>query len=228
MSNERENIIEKIKKLLAHSVENGATEAEAIAFALKAQKLIAEYDIEEWELADDNKQEVIEHETERFYARKWSDYLAAIVASNFRCKSFNRRRVVKGSRRRKCYVVFVGYEFDAKAAAIVFDHLYEVGDRLGREWRKRIGHSMAYDNFVFGFCDGVKTELEKQCQALMLVCPQEVAAYIDALDLGPARRHRSVMKIEGVYDEGKAAGREAVRSRRMEEGEPGYRRALAG
>ena len=45
MSN-REQIIERIKKLLSHSVENGATEAEAVAFALKAQKLIADNDVE--------------------------------------------------------------------------------------------------------------------------------------------------------------------------------------
>ena len=48
MSDEkRSEIVKKIKKLLAHSVENGATEAEAVAFALKAQRLIAENDIEE-------------------------------------------------------------------------------------------------------------------------------------------------------------------------------------
>lgn len=33
---EREKIIEKIKKLREHSVENGCNEAEAIQFALKA------------------------------------------------------------------------------------------------------------------------------------------------------------------------------------------------
>lgn len=52
---EREKIIEKIKKLREHSVENGCNEAEAIQFALKAQKLIADNDVEEWELADEVK-----------------------------------------------------------------------------------------------------------------------------------------------------------------------------
>lgn len=59
----RSEIVEKIKKLLAHSVENGATEAEAVAFALKAQRLIAENDIEQWELGDEQRREVIEEES---------------------------------------------------------------------------------------------------------------------------------------------------------------------
>ena len=64
MSDEkRSEILEKIKKLLAHSVENGATEAEAVAFALKAQRLIAENDIEQWELGDEQRREVIEEES---------------------------------------------------------------------------------------------------------------------------------------------------------------------
>ena len=70
MSN-REQIIERIKKLLSHSVENGATEAEAVAFALKAQKLIAENDVEDWELGEECKQEVIEATTEKSYSRAW-------------------------------------------------------------------------------------------------------------------------------------------------------------
>lgn len=217
MSNDRENIIDKIKKLLAHSVENGATKAEAIAFALKAQKLIAEYDVEEWELADDGKQQVIEHETGMTYARKWREYLADTIADNFRCKAFFRKRREGGSRRGKTHIVFVGYEYDAKAAAVVFDHLYGVGDKLGRECRKRIGHPMAYDNFVFGFDDGVRAELEKQCQALMLVCPQEVTEYMDGLKLGQTSAYRTVYRCEEAYESGKVAGRDAVRSRRMEE-----------
>ena len=47
---DRERMIEKIGKLLEHSTANGATEAEAVAFALKAQRLMAENGIEEWEL----------------------------------------------------------------------------------------------------------------------------------------------------------------------------------
>ena len=221
MGGDREDIIGKIKKLLAHSVENGATEAEAIAFALKAQKLIAEHDVEAWELDDGGKQEVIECMTEKHYARKWREFLAVTVADNFRCKAFFESRRENGSQRRKTHVVFVGYECDTKAAAIVFDHLYEVGDRLGRECRKRIGHPMAYDNFVFGFDDGVRTELEKQCQALMLVCPQKVTEYMDGLELKNAIPYRKVYRFDGAYEEGAVAGREAVRSRRMEDSHPG-------
>lgn len=75
---EREKIIEKIKKLREHSVENGCNEAEAIQFALKAQKLIADNDVEEWELADEVKRVT---ETEGCKAsRPWAQSLLAVVA----------------------------------------------------------------------------------------------------------------------------------------------------
>ena len=91
MSDEkRSEIVEKIKKLLAHSVENGATEAEAVAFALKAQRLIAENDIEQWELGDEQRREVIEEESNVNLPRSWSRWLATVVAENFRCKLFLR------------------------------------------------------------------------------------------------------------------------------------------
>lgn len=135
--NNREQIIEKIKKLLEHSVENGATEAEAVAFALKAQKLIADNDIEEWELGEKAEREVVEVMTENYYTREWRGLLARAIADNFRCSVYQRSHQIKCSdKRRKSFCVFVGYPNDAKAASIVFDHLYKVGDALGKEYRK--------------------------------------------------------------------------------------------
>lgn len=182
MSN-REQIIERIKKLLSHSVENGATEAEAVAFALKAQKLIADNDVEDWELGEDCKQEVVEVMTEKSYSRAWRSFLACAIADNFRCKAIQSGRYVGNSSRRKTFITFVGYECDAK------------------------------------------DELEKQCQALMLVCPQDVEDYYNDMDLKAGRRPRLIWGSEHSQEAGRKAGREAVRSRRVEGGKPAYQLA---
>jgi len=50
----RDQVIEKIKKLLALSKKNN-NENEKIAAALKAQKLIAEFSVEEYEYMADKK-----------------------------------------------------------------------------------------------------------------------------------------------------------------------------
>ena len=103
---EREKIIEKIKKLREHSVENGCNEAEAIQFALKAQRLIADNDVEEWELADEVKQ-VTETTTART-AKAWAPSLASVIADNFRCRVYQRRVTD-----RKYEYVFVGWKADS-------------------------------------------------------------------------------------------------------------------
>lgn len=212
----REDVIDKIRKLLAHSVENGATQAEAIAFALKAQALIAEHDVQEWELGDAGEV-IVEHWVDLPTRRKWRWYLASIVSDNFRCRTYEQTFGRRRGHRGVPHVFFVGYEQDARAAALVFERLYVIGDELGRRAKREAGGwTYAYDNFVEGFCDGVAGELERQCRALMLVVPQEVSRYYDELDLCDGRPPRTFVFDPEIHDRGKAAGREAVRCGRME------------
>lgn len=225
---EREQVIDRIKKLLAHSVENGATEAEAIAFALKAQRLIADNDIEEWEFGESGKQEVIEVTSERSYVRTWRALLAVALADNFRCKAIATSKCTGGSKRRKSFITFIGYECDAKAALMVFEHLYKVGDELGKKHSKRYpAHRDAYENFVRGFVTGVRTELEKQCEALMLVRPREVEEHVKEMKLGKARPLRAIFMDEQSLEAGREAGRDAVRARRLADSVPPKELAMA-
>ena len=222
MSDEkRSEIVEKIKKLLAHSVENGATEAEAVAFALKAQRLIAENDIEQWELGDEQRREVIEDESNVNLPRSWSRWLATVVAENFRCKLF--LQPVEQGNRVKHHAVFVGYVQDAQAARIVFERLRRVAERAGNASRKKYcGASWAYNSITLGFVEGVKGELEKQCQALMLKVPSDVSEYYEGLDLEGMRKPPSNKVAGFLIEEGLEAGRDAVRAGRMGKPDDSY------
>ena len=215
---EREKVIEKIRKLREHSVENGATEDEAIAFALKAQKLIADHGIEDWEIeGEEVSREVIELESRTTMRRAWRKILLGVVAENFRCKGILTVKL-KGSRSEQV-PTFVGYRADAEAAMLVYDHLLAVGDRLGRRHEDDCYTDPdAYENFVRGFVYGVQLELEKQCQALMLVCPKDVDDYYNGMHLKRSRRPRRIGYSESSRAAGRQAGRDAVRSRRLGSG----------
>lgn len=86
---ERAKILERIKKLMALADNRGATEAEAMAAALAAQKLIAEYDVEEWELHSKDAEPMVEKRSDKA-SRRWRWHLAAIIGPAFRCRHFQR------------------------------------------------------------------------------------------------------------------------------------------
>lgn len=209
---DRERLIEKIGKLLEHSTANGATEAEAVAFALKAQRLMAENGIEEWELGDGDVSEIVELEVNPGVRRAWRKILHVVIAENFRCRAvLNVHRRARSSEHVPC---FIGRREDAEAAALVFENLLAVGDRLGREHEDdHYTDPDAYENFVRGFTDGVRLELERQSQALMLTTTTEVDEHMRGMSLGKARAPRRVGYSEESRAAGRSAGRDAVRSR---------------
>jgi len=228
-TDKREAIISKIKKLLEMTEGNGATQAEAVAFALKAQKLIAEYDVQDFELGQSADEPIEEVASNARTTRQWRGLLASVVADNFRCKALiNYSYENRHSKKRSASVKFYGYRHDAQAAAIVFEHLYEAGEKLAREYVARAkkglepGHRLStrtcHDSFVAGFVRGVKSELEKQSQALMLVMPKEVLDSWSEHSKGfkKASIKHSTGNAE-AEEQGFRDGRDAVRSGRLNE-----------
>lgn len=61
MADKMEKVMNLIKKLMEVTTENGATENEAIEASLKAQRLMAKYDIELSQL-EDNAEAIVETE----------------------------------------------------------------------------------------------------------------------------------------------------------------------
>lgn len=128
----KEEILKKIDKLLALAG-NNPNENEAISAALKAQELMAKYNIE---LADVQgaesgqkiKKEIYTPKKSSHYVSKWKYSLSQIIAKNFCCKTYSLGRDA---------IVFYGYEKDAKIANQVFGFLFETGNKLAdRYYRK--------------------------------------------------------------------------------------------
>ena len=213
----KKQMIEKIKKVMALA-ENNPNENEAIAAALKAQKLMAKFHINEDELGEElteSKLESMECEVGG-KTQKWKLQLAVVLANNFRCKIYLKNN----------NVTFYGFEEDVNVCSEVFHSLYKIGvklsDKLKRETRKEKGTAKGIRNtFCVGFVAGIKSELEKQCTALMIVIPKEVNDGYAKMSANWEKGKSSNLRIgsdRSVYEKGFQSGKDAVRKRSIEGG----------
>lgn len=212
-----EKILNKIKNLL-DLANNNPNENEAIAAALKAQELMAKYNIELDQL-DDKKEtrEIVKeiyHQSDKHEMRKWKIGLADIIAQNFRCKVYFMN---------KKDVVFYGYKEDAKIALNVFTYLYEIGNKFAVRYYnkcKKEGKETrgVMNTYLVGFKDGVAEVLEKQCTALMIVTPKEVTESFDEMTNG-WKTIKSTLRLSGdtsAYSNGKSDGKDMATARSIE------------
>ena len=214
-----EKVLDKVKKLLALAG-NNPSEAEAQAAALRAQELIAKYNLT---IADDEeKLEMSESSFETGVDKSWKYSLAAVVEKNFRVKSY-----WIGKRK----VVFYGYKQDTEVAREVFQYLFKVCEKNARrECRK--SYQMygtergVYYSYTRGFIKGIGQKLDEQCVALMIVTPTEVNDQWEEFKirenmgtLGGISRDGSAGFRRGVYEQGVKDGRLAMNERRLEGGQ---------
>lgn len=214
MSENKKEIIEKVKKILALAA-NNPNQNEAIAAALKAQELMAKFNIQEVEIGEEVTEDKIDslQAVVTGKAQKWRLSLAIVIAKNFRCKVY-----LDGQD-----VTFYGYNNDASIAKEVFLTMYAIGVKLSnkekREARKESGTAKGVRNtFCLGFVNGIKSELEKQCTALMIVTPKEVEeTYKEKFQHGKTRSASlTVSSDKKIYNKGFQAGREAIQGNRIE------------
>ena len=208
------NIENKIRKLLELS-NNNPNEHEAISAALKAQKLMAEYDLTIEQVKDKKElREIIEaiyRHTGKHEMKKWKYGLATTVGNNFRCKVF-----MYGCEE----VVFYGYKEDAKIALQVFSYLYEAGNKLAVKYynqcRKEGKNTRGVMNtYLAGFKKGISSVLEEQCKALMIITPQEVIDKFNERTNGWKTRTVStkITRDNTAFENGKRDGADVARSR---------------
>lgn len=206
--------IDKIRKLLALSLNNTSAE-EATAAALKAQEMMAKNGVTIADLEDDagiiaEKIEIAKYDCGNGHAWKFS--LAHVVAENFRCKNFSYG---------KSTIAFYGYETDAMAAKEVFAFLFKMGNKLSYNAAKRVWANTGScagvaNSFLRGFVAGVKSELDKQCVALMIIMAPEVKEQYSDFIKG-AKTISTGMRMNGydreAYSNGFSEGKRAMGKR---------------
>lgn len=206
----KEQLMNKVNKLLALAG-NNPSQAEANAAFAKAQKLIAEYNLNMDEFTED-KEEIVMMPCEHANNNGYRTILSVILGKNFRCRPMMCGGIVN----------FVGYKTDVQVCVQVFNYAYKVsrrnGQKLERQARKegRSAHGI-FNSYVHGFMSGVQEVLDEQCRALMIVVPDEVEKYADKIQ---GKQYRGGMRRTGFsrtsYEEGRKDGRAHMRSREIE------------
>lgn len=221
MSNEKvEQILDKVKKILALAG-NNPSEEEAKSAALKAQELLAKYNLSMADIGDDEdapKEQLIFTYYKTGVDKAWKYDLSSVVARNFRCRVtwFGKRELA-----------FYGFETDAKIACEVFEFLFMTCEKRSRytadkAYREQGCSKGVYYSFSKGFINGVASELDRQCTALMIVEAPEVkegySSWCESHNVRSMSVHRRDAKDfnKRHYDNGVIEGRNTIQARGIE------------
>lgn len=187
--NEREGkVIDKIEKLLA--LAGSDNENEARAAMVKAQELMAKYEIDRERVqGKGQKERPVIYLSGGPFKDEWVNMVASVIAENFRCRCITvQMRGTGGSFR----IRFYGYEEDAEICINIFNYAVKVVRKrfvtlraiyaeAGKGFRRN--EKM---NYISGFCQGLDRNFEEQKKqsqsfALALVTPEAVNTYVNEL-----------------------------------------------
>lgn len=214
-----EKILNKIKNLL-DLANNNPNEHEAMAAALKAQELMAKYNIDSSAVDSDKSEKELYEATyknsSKHEMKKWKVKLSNIIARNFCCKVYF---IENGGKD----VVFYGFKKDATIAVEVFKFLYETGNKLAVKYYnkcKKEGRNTkgVMNTYLIGFCEGIAEVLDRQCTALMIVTPKEVEEVFTEMtaDWKHINTSLKITSDTRAYNEGKTDGKNTAQARGIE------------
>lgn len=216
MTANMEKIADKIQKLLALAG-NNPSEEEAKAALLKAQKMMAEYNLSQSDLSGEEK---INYSLEPCKVRvnPRSKTMCTIIANSFACKA-----IIVGSK-----INFFGREDNAKAAKSSMEFIHKAMEHgMSEECRKyglstsQSGASLIYNAYAKGYINGLKQALDAQCVALAVIVPQDVKEEFSK-KFPNLRKTSSRMTSGRQYSEsyfkGEQDGRSVMNKRSLEAG----------
>ena len=171
------NLIQKLFNLGDKERNNSDQEAELAI--LKAQKLMAEYDISIEEIKEEKEPEYSHEMCEHKWNYGYRIPLAHVLAKNFRCELYEIGK----------YIVFMGRKVDATICRQTFEFAYKyIMKRGNQEYNRR--YEMGYptrgvfNSYAQGFIIGLKKSLDEQCIALAIITPPDVTAKFKEMSEG--------------------------------------------
>ena len=196
------NIISKIEKLLALAG-NNPSEAEAQVAMLKAQKLMAEYNLDMAQFKDQpqEKKEAVTEYFKGYHNTGWAISLAKVICDNFRCNLL--RAAGYG-------LVFVGLKEDVAICKAVFTFAANTLDKnmmkLRRQYRKQgLPTDGISGDYAAGFIAGLKAKYKEQVEendwGLVLVKDALVEQKTQDI-IDPKRKSHSVKGLNRTGDMG--------------------------
>ena len=162
MTEEKESILKRIQKLLKLSVENGASENEAMQAADKAQKLLQEHNLSISDLKDEDQVEPMDSEDVEVDRDLWKGYIRNATAKLYFCKTYTTMKLDKHYRRIKV-ITFVGRKSNRMVATEMCKYFINTIERLTAEEFKAVPGSRASINKMsHAFKQGAASRLSKR------------------------------------------------------------------
>lgn len=212
-------IADKIQKLL-NLAGNNPNEEEAQAALLKAQKLMAQYNVDLESLGNGKKELKCSLELTKVKANPRDNQVYIIIANAFACKP-----IISCSR----HLMFFGREDNAKAAKSCMEFIHKTLERgirricreYGLESSER-GASAIYNGYAKGFIEGLRDTVGAQTVALAVVVPEDVKeAFAKKFPSLKSYRGKGASwdpSYQDAYHQGKQDGRSAMNKRSLQEG----------
>ena len=185
------NLIQKLFNLGDKERNNSDQEAELAI--LKAQKLMAEYDISIEEIKEEKEPEYSHEMCEHKWNYGYRIPLANVLAKNFRCDLYERGKSI----------VFMGRKVDATICRQTFEFAYKyIMKRGNQEYNRRyeMGYTTrgVFNSYAQGFIIGLKKSLDEQCIALAIITPPDVTAKFKEMSEGWKQKTTKMGKATDV------------------------------
>ena len=216
--NDELKLVGKIKKLLALAG-NNPNQEEAKSALLKAQQLMADNNLEVSIDAEDKIAYGMEIAVTKMN-KAFRLTLAVVIANNFRCKS-----IILGDRDGSP-IAFFGHENDAKICKEAFEFAYKTAKKNGdAEYKRRKDAGKetrnVFNSYVTGFIDGIRSSLDAQCVALMVIVPPDVKSefqtrYNPRIHKGGMVNNKEVGMDFDAFLKGVATGKEMFTKKSIE------------
>ena len=212
-------IADKIQKLL-NLAGNNPNEEEAQAALLKAQKLMAQYNVDLESLGDGKKELKCSLELTKVKANPRDNQVQIIIANAFACKP-----IISCGR----HLMFFGREDNAKAAKSCMEFIHKTMEqgirRVCKEYGLKSserGASDIYNGYAKGFVEGLKETVGAQTVALAVVVPEDVkeafSKKFPSLKSYKGKGTNWDPSYQDAYHQGKQDGCSVMNKRSLKEG----------
>ena len=162
MPEEKESVLKRIQKLLQMSIENGASENEAMLAADKAQKLLQEHNLSISDLKDEDQVEPMDSEDVEVERDLWKGYIRGATAKLYFCKTYTTMKLDKHYRRVKV-ITFVGRKSNRMVATEMCKYFINTVDRLAaEEFREVPGSRASINKMSHAFKQGCASRLQRR------------------------------------------------------------------
>lgn len=213
----KEKMLEKIKELLnlGDSSRNNSDQ-EAQAAMLKAQELMAKYDISIEEVEGEEEEVYAHEECEHKWDYAYRIPLANVLGKNFRCMVYCRGKSV----------VFMGHASDAQICKATFEFAYKFIQRQGNAiYNKKYAMGRptkgVFNSYAHGFIVGLNEAFDAQCKALAIVTPQDVIDEFNNItkDWQTKKSKNIAQDVTNheVWSEGRRDGKEFLNKKKLPE-----------